>query len=88
MFSTSQFISIILAPLAIVMLVRLSRATTPEPKRSRKGGVTRHRHRRQRSVASMFCWPPFSPAFTVANSRLIKEGLIHVAGRGTRRTSQ
>src|SRR5881296_3969480 len=36
MFSTSQFISIILAPLAIVMLVRLSRATTPEPKRSRK----------------------------------------------------
>ena len=35
-FSTSQFISIILAPLAIVMLVRLSRATTPEPKRSRK----------------------------------------------------
>ena len=36
MFSTSQFISIILAPLAIVMLVRLSRATTPAPKRSRK----------------------------------------------------
>src|SRR5512132_4295618 len=36
MFSTSQFISIILAPLAIVMLVRLSRATTPEPKRSRR----------------------------------------------------
>src|SRR6266550_7227247 len=36
MFSTSQFISIILAPLAIVMLVRLSRATTPEPKRARK----------------------------------------------------
>ena len=35
-FSTSQFISIILAPLAIVMLVRLSRTTTPEPKRSRK----------------------------------------------------
>ena len=35
-FSTSQFISIILAPLAIVMLVRLSRATTPAPKRSRK----------------------------------------------------
>ena len=36
MFSTSQFISIVLAPLAIVMLVRLSRATTPEPKRARK----------------------------------------------------
>lgn len=36
MFSTSQFISMILAPLAIVMLVRLSRATTPEPKRARK----------------------------------------------------
>ena len=35
-FSTSQFISIVLAPLAIVMLVRLSRVTTPEPKRARK----------------------------------------------------
>src|SRR6266404_4114185 len=33
-FSTSQFISIILAPLAIMMLVRLARATTPEPKRA------------------------------------------------------
>src|SRR3954465_9885683 len=36
MFSTSQFISIVLAPLAIVMLVWLSRVTTPEPKRARK----------------------------------------------------
>jgi phosphatidylglycerol:prolipoprotein diacylglycerol transferase len=36
MFSTSQFISILLAPLAIVMLVYLSRVTTPEPKRARK----------------------------------------------------
>src|SRR5256714_5927856 len=36
MFSTSQFISVVLAPLAIVMLVYLSRATTPEPKRARK----------------------------------------------------
>src|SRR5437762_642421 len=36
MFSTSQFISMILAPLAIVMLVYLRRATTPEPKRARK----------------------------------------------------
>ena len=36
MFSTSQFISIILTPLAIVMLVRLSRATTPEPERARR----------------------------------------------------
>src|SRR6266851_1432536 len=36
MFSTSQFISIVLAPLAIVMLVYLSRAVTPEPKRARK----------------------------------------------------
>ena len=36
MFSTSQFISIVLAPLAIVMLVYLSRVTTPEPKRARK----------------------------------------------------
>jgi phosphatidylglycerol:prolipoprotein diacylglycerol transferase len=35
MFSTSQFISIILAPLAIVMLVYLSRVVTPEPKRAR-----------------------------------------------------
>jgi phosphatidylglycerol:prolipoprotein diacylglycerol transferase len=35
-FSTSQFISICLAPLAIVMLVYLSRVVTPEPKRSRK----------------------------------------------------
>ena len=36
MFSTSQFISVLLAPLAIVMLVYLSRAMTPEPKRARK----------------------------------------------------
>jgi len=36
MFSTSQFISIVLAPLAVVMLVYLSRATTPAPKRARK----------------------------------------------------
>src|SRR6266851_2168788 len=36
MFSTSQFSSIVLAPLAIVMLVYLSRAVTPEPKRARK----------------------------------------------------
>jgi phosphatidylglycerol---prolipoprotein diacylglyceryl transferase len=36
MFSTSQFISIILAPLAIVMLVRLARRIEPEPKRARK----------------------------------------------------
>jgi len=35
-FSTSQFISILLAPLAIVMLVRLSRRVEPEPKRARK----------------------------------------------------
>src|SRR5262245_58922771 len=35
-FSTSQFISLILAPLAVVMLVYLSRAVTPEPKRARK----------------------------------------------------
>mgnify|MGYP003694525277 CR=1 FL=1 len=36
MFSTSQFISIVLAPLAIAMLVYLSRAKTPEPKRAKK----------------------------------------------------
>jgi len=35
-FSTSQFISVILAPLSIVMLVYLSRVTVPEPKRQRK----------------------------------------------------
>ena len=36
MFSTSQFISLILAPLAVIMLVYLSRAVAPEPKRARK----------------------------------------------------
>jgi phosphatidylglycerol:prolipoprotein diacylglycerol transferase len=36
MFSTSQFISLLLAPLAIAMLVYLSRAKAPEPKRARK----------------------------------------------------
>jgi phosphatidylglycerol:prolipoprotein diacylglycerol transferase len=36
MFSTSQFISLLLAPLAIAMLVYLSRTQTPEPKRARK----------------------------------------------------
>jgi phosphatidylglycerol:prolipoprotein diacylglycerol transferase len=35
-FSTSQFISIILGPLAIIMLVYLSRRKTPEPKVKRK----------------------------------------------------
>ena len=35
-FSTSQFISLILAPLAIAMLLYLSRAVTPEPKRARR----------------------------------------------------
>jgi len=34
--STSQFISVLLFPLAIVMLVYLSRAVAPAPKRSRK----------------------------------------------------
>jgi phosphatidylglycerol---prolipoprotein diacylglyceryl transferase len=36
MLSTSQFISVLLAPLAVVMLVYLSRRTSPEPKRARK----------------------------------------------------
>ena len=36
MFSTSQFISLLLAPLAIVMLVYLSRVHAPEPKRARR----------------------------------------------------
>lgn len=36
MFSTSQFISVLLAPLAVVMLIYLSRQETPEPKRTRK----------------------------------------------------
>jgi phosphatidylglycerol---prolipoprotein diacylglyceryl transferase len=35
-FSTSQFISLVLAPLAIGMLVYLARAKTPAPKSSRK----------------------------------------------------
>jgi phosphatidylglycerol:prolipoprotein diacylglycerol transferase len=36
MFSTSQFISLLLVPLALVMLVYLSRIEAPEPKRTRK----------------------------------------------------
>jgi phosphatidylglycerol---prolipoprotein diacylglyceryl transferase len=36
MFSTSQFISLLLAPLAVAMLVYLSRAKEPDPKRARK----------------------------------------------------
>lgn len=36
MFSTSQFISVLLAPLAAGMLMYLSRQETPEPKRARK----------------------------------------------------
>src|SRR6476469_9801495 len=35
-FSTSQFISLLLAPLAIVMLVYLARVHVPEPKRARR----------------------------------------------------
>ncbi|HJZ78061.1 MAG TPA: prolipoprotein diacylglyceryl transferase [Vicinamibacterales bacterium] len=38
-FSTSQFISILLAPLAVVMLVYLARRTAPEPKRARKAAA-------------------------------------------------
>jgi len=36
MFSTSQFISVILAPLAVGMLIYLSRVVAPEPRRARK----------------------------------------------------
>src|SRR5256714_2388400 len=36
MFSTSQFISLLLAPLAVFMLFYLARRVTPEPKRARK----------------------------------------------------
>src|SRR5919198_1416234 len=36
MFSTSQFISLLLAPLAVVMLVYLSRVKMPEPKSARR----------------------------------------------------
>ena len=36
MFSTSQFIPVLLAPLAVVMLIYLSRLEAPEPKRARK----------------------------------------------------
>jgi phosphatidylglycerol:prolipoprotein diacylglycerol transferase len=36
MFSTSQFISLLLAPLALVMLVYLSRAEAPQPGRARR----------------------------------------------------
>jgi phosphatidylglycerol:prolipoprotein diacylglycerol transferase len=36
MFSTSQFISLLLAPLAIAMLMYLRRREAPEPKRARK----------------------------------------------------
>jgi phosphatidylglycerol:prolipoprotein diacylglycerol transferase len=35
-FSTSQFISVVLAPLAVVMLVYLGRRHEPEPRRARK----------------------------------------------------
>jgi phosphatidylglycerol:prolipoprotein diacylglycerol transferase len=35
-FSTSQFISLLLAPLAVFMLFYLSRSVVPEPKRARK----------------------------------------------------
>ena len=35
-FSTSQFISLLLVPLALAMLIYLRRATTPEPKQVRK----------------------------------------------------
>ena len=35
-FSTSQFISILLAPVAVAMLVYLSRSAEPEPKLARK----------------------------------------------------
>lgn len=36
MFSTSQFISLVLAPLAVVMLIALGRRSAPAPERARK----------------------------------------------------
>jgi hypothetical protein len=36
MFSTSQFISLLLIPLALVMLLYLARRHEPEPRRVRK----------------------------------------------------
>src|SRR5262249_57883388 len=39
MFSTSQFISILLAPLAVAMLIYLSRLSAPEPKRARRAAA-------------------------------------------------
>jgi len=36
MFSTSQFISLVLAPLAVIMLVTLARRSAPAPERARK----------------------------------------------------
>ena len=36
MFSTSQFISIVLVPIAIVMLIVLARSSKPAPERARK----------------------------------------------------
>jgi phosphatidylglycerol:prolipoprotein diacylglycerol transferase len=38
-FSTSQFISMILVPLAVAMLVYLARRQTPEPRRTRQGAA-------------------------------------------------
>lgn len=35
-FSTSQFISVLLAPLAVIMLIYLSRRSAPEPKQARQ----------------------------------------------------
>ncbi len=52
-FSTSQFISLILVPLAIVMLLYLRRRTAPAPRLARKASLSRSRSRR---TARAFGW--------------------------------
>ena len=60
-FSTSQFISVILAPLAIAMLVYLRRRPAPEPRRARKAAKEKRPPLRAAAVLSCPVSPSASP---------------------------
>ena len=92
MFSTSQFISIVLAPLAIVMLVYLSRAE--DARAEARAGRPRERPARSQTItvprrrATMSGSIDFSPRLLALSrsqiQRLIKDGAVLVAGRAAK----
>ena len=94
--STSQFISTVLVPLSLVMLVWLSRRPQPSPDVARKPRQarvltavsrvgTRRQRRSTRASGSTDSWPPVLPGHSRSQiQRLIRDGLVHVGPRAVR----